>query len=157
MRIFKGKRWYFIVIVIIILAFSSFPISIYVKNSIKIQRQELEKIREAEEQATVSEVYVCTKDGISLPKQENTSLYVVPKDMERIYICGTLEISIPSIITIYLFKNDDAFTSAGAMLEKGPFIMDVISTAALKGGEYRADLYIVREKSAASVDFIVEK
>lgn len=77
--------------------------------------------------------------------------------MERIYICGTLDISIPDVITIYLFQNDDAFTSTGAMLEKGPFIMDVISTDALKGGQYRADLYIVREKSAASVDFIVEK
>ena len=121
-----------------------------------MQRQDLNRIREAQEQATISEVRVCTKDGISLPKQENSSLYVVPTNMERIYICGLLEISIPDVITIYLFQNGNAFTSTSAMFKKGPFIMDVISTAALKGGEYRADIFIVREKPAASVRFLVE-
>ncbi len=156
MRLHK-RNWWFLVFIIIIWVSFTFYLSAVSKDSISMQRQELDRIREAQEQATISQVSICTKDGISLPKQENSSLYVVPSDMERIYVCGLLEISIPGVITVYLFKNGEAFTRTGAMLEKGPFIMDVISTAALKGGVYRADLFIVRDKPAASVSFVVVK
>lgn len=143
--------------IIVVLILTNYCISSYARNYISTQRQEIARKRESEEQASVSQVHVCTRDGKSLSKQEGSSIYVVPTDMERIYICGSLDISIPDLITIYLSQNGEVFTSKGAVLKNGPFIVEVVSTDALKGGIYRADMYIVRDKIAASVYFTLVK
>lgn len=155
---FHKQNWWFLAFIIIIWVCSTFYLSAVVKDNISRGRQELARIREAQEQATISQVSICTKDGRSLSKQEGSSMYIIPVDMERIFICGSLEISDPDLITIHLFKNGEAaFTSTSAVLEKGPFIMDVISTDPLSASVYRADIHIVREKPAASVSFVVVK
>lgn len=148
---FKVRKWWQYILILILLGLLYFSMS--------IKNQDFDRTREAVEQATVSQLSVCTGDGKSLLKQENTSLYVVPRDIKRIYICGLLQSTTSLHLGIYLSKSgaNKPFTSSGSMLKPGPFVMDLISTSALKGGEYRADIYIVREKSAASIGFYVVK
>jgi len=125
-----------------------------------MKNQEVDRVSKAAEWATVSKVSVCTKDGKSVTKLDEPSLYIVPKGMERIYICGSLQTSSPFLITIYLYRSgtDRAFygETSRKLLPAGPFIFDLISTEDLKGGEYQADLSIVKEVRA-SVRFRVEK
>ncbi len=80
--------------------------------------------------------------------------------MERIDICGSLQTPLEFIITIYLYKSgaNRAFyvNTAGKFLPTGPFIIDIISTQDLKGGEYYAELFIMKEVRG-TVRFLVEK
>lgn len=156
MKLHKRKLLFFISIVIS-LAFTYSVVSIFAREFIFKERERLYRIVGPEIQVTVNDVRVCTSDGQSLSKQEGSSVYVVPKEMERIYICGTLENADHELITIYLSKYGDAFFGTSDMLKEGPFIMDVKSTASLKAGVYQADLYIVKGKPAVSVGFRVEK
>ena len=156
MKLHKRKLLFFISIVIS-LVFTYFFVLVFAKEFIYKERERLYRIVGPEIQVIVKDVYVCTSDGQSLSKQEGDSYYIVPKEMERIYICGTLENSNYQLVTIYLSKYGDAFFGTSDMLKEGPFIMDVKSTASLKAGVYQADLYIVKGKPAVSVGFKVEK
>lgn len=108
----------------------------------------------------ISQPSVCSMDGKSVKKQDESSLFIVPKDMKRIYICGYLETPNSDLITIYLYKSgsDRAFYSetSRTLLQTGPFIIDLISTDDLKGGEYRADLSVVKELRA-TIQFLYQK
>jgi len=144
----RMRKWWQYILIIILLGLLWFRMS--------IKNQEFDRTREAIEQATVSQLSVCTGDGKSLIKQENTSLYVVPRDLKKIYICGLLQSSTSLHLGIYLSKSgaDKPFTSSGSMLKPGPFVMDLISTSALNGGEYRADIYIFEFRQNRKIPYI---
>lgn len=149
---FRKRKWWHYILIIIILVIARYYIS--------MEKQEGDRVSEAAEQATVSQVSVCTMDGKSLPKQDGTSLFIVPTDMEKIYICGSLQISTPYPIAIDLYKSGtDSFfyaTQSPNFLQ-GSFVIEVISKGRLEPGEYRSDLFVVREKPAASVRFLIKR
>lgn len=108
----------------------------------------------------ISQPSVCTMDGTSVKKQDASSLFIIPKDMGRVYICGNFDTPIPELLTVHLYKSgaDRAFYSTTSLkaLKTGPFIFDIISTDHLKPGEYRADIHVIRDKPAAVVHFIIQ-
>jgi hypothetical protein len=152
MRFERKKWWYYLLIILFVGS-----IWLYIQSN----KQTTRRIRVAAELATVSDVSICTADGKSVLKRDDSSLFIVPNDMKRLYICGSLQITVPHPTAIYLYKRDDdrAFYSKGSpeLLKPGPFIIDVISIEKLDPGEYRANFYILREKPAASIRFLIEK
>ncbi len=124
------------------------------------QKQFMEHFAYISSLKKISQPSVCSIDGKSVKKQDESSLFIVPKDMKRIYICGYLETPNSDLITIYLYKSgsDRAFyvETSGTLLQTGPFIIELISTDDLKGGEYRADLSVVKE-IRATVQFLYQK
>lgn len=149
---FRLRKWWRFILIIIILVLARLYVS--------MKNQDIDRVSKAAESATVSQVSVCTKDGKSVIKREDSSLFIVPKSMERIYICGSLHTSSPFLITIYLYRSgaDRAFyiETSRKLLPTGPFIIDLISTEDLKGGEYKVDLSIVKEVRG-TVRFLIEK
>ena len=146
------KKWLHFLFVIIFL--------VLLTLSLVIGSLESNRVQEASARLVVSQVSVCTMEGKSVSKQDDPSLYIIPNGMERIFICGWLQTSYPFDITIYLYRRgvDRAFyaETSRKLLQTGPFIIDLIATDDLKGGEYRADLHIMKEVRS-SVPFIVEK
>lgn len=149
---FRKRKWWHFILIIMLLVLARYFMS--------VESHESDRVREASEQLEVSQANVCTMDGKNVTKRDTSSLFVVTKEMKRVYICGYLKSSHPFSLTVYLYKNggDRAFYSETSpiFLQTGTFIFDLISTDALKGGEYRAELSIMKEVRA-TVGFIVEK
>jgi hypothetical protein len=100
-----------------------------------------------------SQLSVCTKDGVSLRQTSNpegTPLFHVPKEINQLYICGTVETPFRIILGMNLFKVNDGEENVvhhiilSRSIPSGPFVYDVISTEKLDAGEYRAELSIGR-------------
>jgi hypothetical protein len=112
-----------------------------------------------------SQLSVCTKDGESVMKTNNVDgspLFYVSAEMERIYICGSVETPRAIFLSIGLYaingeeENQLYSKTSTKPLPSGQFIFDLRSTEKLELGKYRVRLRVGRIDHG-DIRFLMEK
>ena len=151
------KKWHYIVFSIIWLL--GMLLGLYVYFDLMKYDYEVREV------VKFSQLFVCTKDGEPVRNTsdvEVSRLFQVPGEMERIYICGSVETPRAILLSIDLkvIENGDEQVIFHKVLPEplrtGSFVFDLIATDRLNSGQYLAKLTIGRIEKEG-VRFRIEK